>query len=412
MRWTVPGIMGALVVGLSTAVAAAPPTCNGIPLLGTPEEIAATPRADVNLELLSVEMSGGLTASQETYDRVIWDIGRIRGRFPETAGIPYNGTLDGHQLYLAIDDATAAAIDAGTYSVWDCLNDYYELESVSRRSSPIGEFATLSLEGIYNTFHLVPLYEQLPGVIYASGLSGGFHRGRTICGLVDSSSTHHYFIVVDAFGDCPSGCIYRDVRYFTSSGTRASPRFRGRWANFEEGPRPPWVDVYFMCAYGPTHPLQARIDAVPGSPDIGEAVVLKISGEDGNSTCGPFFDHVETDSVANTIRVTADYNAGCGTCPPDVSPYSFDVDPGPLLGGEYMVTYFTRTWSSSHGICGSRDELHGLTQLFVGAPATPIPVLSPMGLSLLFALLVGAALVVLRRQRWSHGPRMRRTNTE
>lgn len=396
MKWTLPVFVGTLFLGLSSSVPAAPPTCGGIPLLGTPEEIAATPRDDVNLELLSIEMSGGLTADQETYDRVTWDIEQIRGLSPETSDIHYNGSLDGYQLFLALDEATAAAIDAGTYSAWDCLNDYYGLESATRTSYSFGEFATLRLEGIYSTSLLEPLYEQLPGVEYADGLGPGFHRGRSICGVVDSSSTHHYFIVVDAFGDCPSGCIYEDVRYFTSPGAGAPPHLRGRWANFEEGPRPPWEDVYYStCAFG--SPPGAKIEAVPDAPDLGEAIVLRISGDDGNSACGPFFDHVEVDSVKNTIRVTAELNAGCGTCPPDVSPYSFDVDLGPIFGGEYLVTFFTRIWRSSHGTCNSRDELRGLTQLVVGAPATPIPVLDPVGLAVLSALVLAVALTTLRR---------------
>ena len=129
MRWTLPGLGSALLLGLSAAAAAAPPGCNGIPLLGTPEEIAATPREDVELERLSVEMSGGLTADQAIYDRVTRDIGRIRAFYPETSSILYDGWINGQTLLLGLDEATRAAIENGTYSAWDCLNDYYGLPS-------------------------------------------------------------------------------------------------------------------------------------------------------------------------------------------------------------------------------------------------------------------------------------------
>lgn len=397
MRWVLPSLGCALVVGLSPAATATPPSCNGMPLLGTPEEIAATPRAEVNLELLSVEMSGEITAAG-TYDRVTADIGWIREYFPETAGIDYAGVIEGRRLTLGVDPATAAAIENGTYAEWDCLNEYYGLESVHPDSHAIGDFATLELKGIYHVPLLATLYSELPGVESAGSFHGSIPHGRTICGLVDSSSTHHYFIVVDAFGDCLSGCINRDVRYFTSAVTDAVPRFRGKWFNFENDPRPPWADLYRSCVSTSNNPLPARVDVTPDPPEPGGFAVLTVNGPDGNR-CGPFPGGVEFDAETRTIRVTADFNAGCGDCPADVSAYSFDVDLGPLAGGEYQVQYFYRTWETSFGACRSREELHGLRQLLVGAPVAPVPVLGPAGLGVLSVILLGAALVFLRRQR-------------
>ena len=47
--------------------------------LGSAEELALTPRADTNLELLALSLDvGHLTATQVTYERVVADIGALR----------------------------------------------------------------------------------------------------------------------------------------------------------------------------------------------------------------------------------------------------------------------------------------------------------------------------------------------
>ena len=126
---------------------------------------------------------------------------------------------------------------------------------------------------------------------------------------------------------------------------------------------------------------------------------------------GPFFNHAEVDSVTRTIRVTADFNPACGICSPEASPYSFDVDLGPLSGGEYQVLFFNRTtYPSPGGVCSDREDLYGLTQLVVGAPAAPIPALDPIGLGVLSTLVLGVALVILRKARMA-GLRRRSRST-
>lgn len=397
MKRNLPGIGFALVIGLASGAAAAPPTCNGLPLIGTPEEIASTPRADTNLESLSVEMTGRLTADQEVYDRVTADIALIRSLFPETADVPYRGRVEGRLLTLQVDEDTGAAMESGAYTAWDCLNDYYGLESVERESFLFLDIVTLRFKGIYFMSFLEPLYAQLPEVNHASAQPGGLDR--SICGLVDSRSTHHYFIVVEAFGDCLAGCIFKDVRYFTSR-AGGVPRFRGKYFNFEGGPPPPWAEVHPECVFDTLDPLPARIGVVPDPAVPEEAVVLTISGDDGDSVCGPFVDDVEIDSANKAIRVTADFNAECGPCSPEASPYSFDVDLGPLPEGEYLVKYFVRTRRLVGDDCSFHQGLHGLTELVVGGPPiAPIPVLDHAGLATLAILVLAVALFLLRRAR-------------
>lgn len=349
------------VVLLAAAASADPSTCGGVPLPGSPEEIAATPRGDVDLELLALAMSGGLTAEASVYDRVITDVGQIFALMPEIADVPFQtGRHDGRGLLFQADDPTWEAIRSGTYTAWDCLNDYFGLESMQLFSLIHG--GSLKLKGIYDTDSLVPLYEQLPGITNAgANYFGG--DGPTLCGVIDSSGTHHYFFD-DRRGDCPAGCGTYDIRYLTSSPGDAVPRLRGQWRLDDEEPLPDWYELYEDCVKS-SGQLPATVDVDPLAPATGDLVSLTVSGDDGNSACGPFFDRVDFDDATGTFRVLADFNAACGACTADVTPYSFDVDLGALAAGDYQVRVVRRDG------CSGEETLLALTQVTVRGAQEP-----------------------------------------
>lgn len=348
-------ILFAGVLSASMAMAADSSACGGV--LGTPEEIAATPRDDVPMELLALSMGSGVTASQSLYDRVRADVGLVRALLPDLANLVHRPRDTGQELLLTVDAPTLAAIESGTYHAWDCLNDYYGFESV-RILSRMFNMVVLRLKGNYDTSLLGTLYTALPGIESSSPNSYG-GDGSTICGLADSGSTHHYFFV-EAHGDCLAGCIYRDVRYLTTRSAGAIPQFRGRWSNESGDPEPEWFDLYQQCEYG-RNPLPARVDVAPAAPAAGEPVTLTVSGEDGNSACGPFFDHSEIDFATNSIRVSTRFNESCGACTADVAPYAFDVDLGSLAAGDYRVSVSVRDG------CETADQVLAMTDFTVGS---------------------------------------------
>jgi hypothetical protein len=187
--------------------------------LGTPEEIAATPRADTNLELLALQLErNGVTASQRAYDRVVADVTAIRDAVPELADVGYFAGDDGKQLVLDPDDKTAMSIVAGEYSAWDCLNDFYGVEALQvQRLQLGGTFVLLTLKGIYALDQLSNLYGQLPGIeSVGSNVGGG--DGPTICARRSADGMDRIEYVIDrAGGDCPAGCNTHDARLFEST---------------------------------------------------------------------------------------------------------------------------------------------------------------------------------------------------
>ena len=204
----------------------------------TPAEILATPRANPNLEALAISMTNTLTAPQSVYDRLVTDIAAIQAEMttiaPSVATINYRPEDDGTSLNIGFDAATEAAVIAGTYTDWDCPNQWYEAQSMSH--------LRIIFEGVYNMPLLASEYATLPGMQYAER-NGMFGGGPTICGTIDGDTWH--ILMVNGYGDCPSGCINRDYYYFTTtSGT--APSYIGSWFNSSGTPAPAW-QVSYSC---------------------------------------------------------------------------------------------------------------------------------------------------------------------
>jgi len=176
-------------------------------------ELAATPRANTNLELLALKFSSGVVAEQAVYDRLVRDVALITAREPSVADIDYYAPHDGKQLFLQTDARTLSQMQAGTYRAWSCLNGTYGLVS-SDFSSGVISFATLTLKGIYNLVRVSKDYAALPGVQSASANVGG-GDGSTICVVREDSVWHYVFD--RASGDCLAGCTEHEYLHFTVS---------------------------------------------------------------------------------------------------------------------------------------------------------------------------------------------------
>jgi hypothetical protein len=180
---------------------------------GSLDELATTPRADENLELLSLALRPGLTADAALYERVVRDVGLIRALEPAVAHINYFfGRSDGRGVLLDTQPATNDEMASGSYHAWDCINAYFGLRG-TRVYTGI-DFAFVELKGIYGMDEVVPLYAALPGVlgVEPNGLAGD---GPTICATEEGDTIHWVF--VDASGDCFAGCYEHAYYYFTTT---------------------------------------------------------------------------------------------------------------------------------------------------------------------------------------------------
>jgi hypothetical protein len=183
--------------------------------IGSAEEIALTPRADTNLELLALQLEPErITSDQATYERVVADIAAIRALAPELADIDYRPPHDGKTVNVWFDDITTQSIHDGDYSAWNCLNEFYGPATLTIHEFTItNDLMEIELKGIYDVDRLAQLYAQLPGAEGASS-NGSIGGGPTICAW--RSGERYEYVIDRAGGDCPSGCTSHEAHHFAS----------------------------------------------------------------------------------------------------------------------------------------------------------------------------------------------------
>jgi hypothetical protein len=206
--------------------------------LGSAEELAATPRADEDLEALALSLEPErMTASPATHDRVASDVTAIRTLTPALADVGYRGGYEARSLYIGLSSIGAQSIAAGEYSAWDCLNDAYRAGEPRLAQSFSSQSVYLELGGIFNLLRIAELYAELPEVTEASPSyrTGG---GSTLCAVRDGE--RYRYAVDRAGGDCPSGCTEHEV-YGFSSDAAGQVTALGEWSSLSGDPAPAWV---------------------------------------------------------------------------------------------------------------------------------------------------------------------------
>jgi hypothetical protein len=186
---------------------------SGVP---SAEELAATPRADINLELLALRHSTGIVADPEIYARIVRDVTAIRAADPSVAGIAYFPSQDGRTLSLDVDPATFSQMQSGEYHAWDCLNQSYVVTHLDLEAFDTIHLqnAFITFKGIYEISEVASQYASLPGVSSATyGGVGG--DGATICLTREAQQWHYVFD--QAGGDCPAGCTEHVYHHFSTT---------------------------------------------------------------------------------------------------------------------------------------------------------------------------------------------------
>ena len=206
--------------------------------IGSAAAIAASPRADQNLELLALRLDAGeVVATQATYDRVIADVTAIRALAPALADVGYFPPHDGKTLLVQPSEQVFKLIEAGQYSAWDCLNEFYGLTSIEPQRFSIGSsFVLVKLKGLYDLALLAGVYAQLPGItsVEPDGFGGD---NAKICAA--RAGDQFEYMVDRAGGDCPAGCTTHDAQHFRSSAPGVVEALE-TWNSESGAPAPQW----------------------------------------------------------------------------------------------------------------------------------------------------------------------------
>jgi hypothetical protein len=203
--------------------------------VGTADELARTPRADTNLELLALALDAGqLTATQATYERVVADVTAIRASAPSLGTLEFWPPHDGRSILITFGSEANDALGAGVYTAWDCLLTAYRVQ-VGGVIDTFPTYApTLTLGGIFDLVRLQELFEQLPDV--SADIS--FNTGRSPC---SARAGEHYEYVVDrTSGACDGvGTCRGSARHFASD-TPGDISLLGIWSAASGDPPPAW----------------------------------------------------------------------------------------------------------------------------------------------------------------------------
>lgn len=339
----------AVVAGLLTSPAGAadpPAGCNGISLLGTPEELAATPRANHHAEVLALQVGGGFTADPLLYERFVADLGQLEALAPggdfvgaDDAYYPY---YSGRSFILEVSQGTAEKMRRGTYHLgaWDCLNAWYGLRTVEVRSaSPPGatELAVLVFDHLFDTTAVSAAYADLPTV---HRVWPYFEPPTSICDgacfypcVLAQGEELHYF----HFGYKP----YTESYDYIVTRPGSLPRFFGYAEDGSAQGSVAWA--YLSGGIGGVCPIYlggkrrspfglAFDPAVPGPNDD---VVLRVASNYDETRCG--LSQATVDVRADLGLVTVVVEAP-KSCPGGRRPASLDVPLGRLPVGEILVT--------------------------------------------------------------------------
>lgn len=202
-----------------------PPGCPAA--LVSPSELATTPRADRELELLAIAKGPpSLVADQVIYDRLVRDVRLIKAERPSLANITFwPPHQDGKRLFVKFPLSVVDQIEKGEYHAWDCLNASYGLERIETFKAISREFVAITLKGLYNMDILASEYAKLPEVISVGTTTLG-GDGPTICVSLGTDTWQYAFD--EASGDCPLGCIDHHYWLFSTSAA-GTAMFEGDW---------------------------------------------------------------------------------------------------------------------------------------------------------------------------------------
>ncbi|NIN01462.1 MAG: hypothetical protein GTO24_26225 [candidate division Zixibacteria bacterium] len=204
-----------------------------------PPPVSSTPKDNEEAELMALCLSGELVAPDSLYDRILNDLADIRASFGDTIEavtlIEFRAPWVAGCVMIGFDDTTFQQILDGQYHAWDTLNEQYQV--IQMHTMPIGGSGAVLLifAGRLHPRRLAEIYAPLPGVrtTHPNGIIGD-------CPNVYARDTEDEltYLFRNAWGDCPSGCIYSEYCYFVFEG--AQPRLVGHWPAYQGVEAPDW----------------------------------------------------------------------------------------------------------------------------------------------------------------------------
>ncbi len=148
---------------------------------------------------LAIEVSGDLTAPASLTRRICNDLEAIRSEFPEVASITHRPAWQ-NQVLVRLTDEAFEQFERGEYHDLDSLNQQYAATEMTRSGD---SWAVISFSRVYDIQQLSQFYARVDSVESAQPVNL-FGDGDDIIARLPT------YEFIRGFGDCPSGCIFRE----------------------------------------------------------------------------------------------------------------------------------------------------------------------------------------------------------
>ena len=198
-----------------------------------------TPRANKEAEEAALWLSDSLIAPEWLYQDILIHLAVIRTLYGDSIQkvreIEFVPPWSSNSISLKVTEQAREQIRAGEYHDLDLLN--FAFHHVSTDTILLGwlGYIYLSFEGRLNPERLAELYSEVPSVLYASQAS---HRIGDYPNIYPWFSDNGVtYLLRDAWGDCPSGCIYSIYWYFKAADSGIE--YIGFW-DPQTQPEPDW----------------------------------------------------------------------------------------------------------------------------------------------------------------------------
>lgn len=175
--------------------------------------------SSIEAQMLAIDISNQLRPPEELANQLDNDLALIRSAFPEVVFIYYLYPYSPDELIVGLTDAAMVQYQTGQYHELDALNLEYGVINIRSGS----RYIILTFNQVYNMELLADIYEQAnaEGVRYAEP-NYTFGDGSTII------AHPPFYTFVEAWGDCPSGCIFHEYYYFiVEDGIPSSVQYPG-----------------------------------------------------------------------------------------------------------------------------------------------------------------------------------------
>ncbi|MDH3891344.1 MAG: hypothetical protein OEV49_09700 [candidate division Zixibacteria bacterium] len=164
---------------------------------------------------MALWLSHDLRAPTELYQRVRSDLILIRTGFRDSlpaVDLRFLKPWEPGRLILGFDPDSYQAVSDGKYTAWDSLNSLYNMVRVDL-SMPAFNMLKLKFDDWLNSEVLADIYRQLPGVRFAVPNRYMGESPMLLPSATDDGRILYFFR--NAWGDCPSGCLYSEYWVFT-----------------------------------------------------------------------------------------------------------------------------------------------------------------------------------------------------